>query len=249
MKCRAWTEEYGFIHVSSIDLCNVEAYGLPYDIQDSVAVPLSAIERDTGLLDINGTPIFEGDVVEEWVDLGPAGETQAITAVKIGTWGANLEPWAFKETGYLPKIIGHLHEPAIVEFKDEYCWLSNFWPAPIIWEGRTYPSAEHAYQASKSDDPVWKETCATTESPGMIKKMSRLIRIKPDWDLIKIQTMRKILEIKFQHPDLKKKLRYTHFRLLFEGNNWGDTFWGVDLKTFKGTNTLGIILSEIRKSI
>ncbi len=37
--------------------------------------------------------------------------------------------------------------------------------------------------------------------------------------------------------------------LLQEGNRWGDTFWGVDLRTGKGENKLGKILMRVRKEL
>jgi predicted NAD-dependent protein-ADP-ribosyltransferase YbiA (DUF1768 family) len=36
---------------------------------------------------------------------------------------------------------------------------------------------------------------------------------------------------------------------LTEGNHWGDTFWGVDLRTGKGRNYLGRILMSVRREI
>jgi predicted NAD-dependent protein-ADP-ribosyltransferase YbiA (DUF1768 family) len=37
----------------------------------------------------------------------------------------------------------------ITEFQGEFRWLSNFFPVQIEYEGLTYPSVEHAYQAGK----------------------------------------------------------------------------------------------------
>ena len=37
----------------------------------------------------------------------------------------------------------------IREFRGEFSWLSNFYPVQIEYEGLTYPSVEHAYQAGK----------------------------------------------------------------------------------------------------
>jgi predicted NAD-dependent protein-ADP-ribosyltransferase YbiA (DUF1768 family) len=34
--------------------------------------------------------------------------------------------------------------------KPETRWLSNFYPCTIEYEGITYPSSEHAYQAAKT---------------------------------------------------------------------------------------------------
>src|SRR6185369_8674281 len=41
----------------------------------------------------------------------------------------------------------------ILEFQGDNRFLSNFFPAEVIYEGITYPTAEHAYQAAKTLDP------------------------------------------------------------------------------------------------
>jgi predicted NAD-dependent protein-ADP-ribosyltransferase YbiA (DUF1768 family) len=38
-------------------------------------------------------------------------------------------------------------------FKYEWEFLSNFYPCEIVWEGITYASTEHAYQAAKTQRP------------------------------------------------------------------------------------------------
>ena len=53
---------------------------------------------------------------------------------------------------------------------------------------------------------------------------------------------------KFSHEPLRSKLIATGSEYIQEGNWWGDTFWGVDLKADHphGDNRLGIMLMEIR---
>ena len=70
------------------------------------------LERWTGLYDVDGKEIYEGDIVEAWVDLGPAGEDKRTYTVEIGIYGCNLEQWTFKENypKYMPKIVGNIHE-------------------------------------------------------------------------------------------------------------------------------------------
>ena len=40
----------------------------------------------------------------------------------------------------------------IDKFRDEYFFLSNFYPVRISFEGIIYPSVENAYQAQKTID-------------------------------------------------------------------------------------------------
>lgn len=48
----------------------------------------------------------------------------------------------------------------ITSFTGSARFLSNFWPVPILVEGRTFPSVEHAYQAMKSDNPLYRDMLA-----------------------------------------------------------------------------------------
>jgi len=52
-----------------------------------------------------------------------------------------------------------------------------------------------------------------------------------------------------QNSDLAARLLGTGQMPLVEGNNWGDMFWGVDVKSGKGENHLGRILMKIREEL
>lgn len=135
----------------------------------------------------------------------------------------------------------------INEFKGDYRWLSNFWKVNILHDGKVYPSVEHAYQAAKSLDEDWKITCLNNNiSPGKIKRLSKDIEIRSDWNKSRVKLMYTLCLKKFMKEPLKSKLLSTKNILLVEGNYWNDTFWGVDLKTNKGENMLGKILMHIR---
>ena len=47
---------------------------------------------------------------------------------------------------------------SIERFAGPHRFLSNFYPAPLVWEGRYWPTAEHAYQAAKChrSDELWR---------------------------------------------------------------------------------------------
>lgn len=135
---------------------------------------------------------------------------------------------------------------AINSFAGEYRFLSNFYPASVMFEGIIYPSVEHAYQAAKTldlsqRDQIWSMTAAKA------KRFGRKVTLRPDWDEVKIDIMKELLVDKFQHPHLRDWLRATGTEELTEGNWWGDTFWGVCQG--KGENMLGKLLMEVRQEL
>jgi hypothetical protein len=132
----------------------------------------------------------------------------------------------------------------ISKFTDKYDFLSNFFEHSITWEGITYPSVEHAYQAAKSKDVAEKTKIALLSTPGQAKRVGRAVQLRPDWEHVKIGIMLELVRLKFSDPILKKKLLDTGDEELVEGNFWHDFFWGVCDGT--GLNWLGKILMEVR---
>jgi ribA/ribD-fused uncharacterized protein len=134
----------------------------------------------------------------------------------------------------------------ITSFSGEFRFLSNFWPALVWFEGFTYSSVEHAYVAAKTLSQVERMTICQMSSPGAVKRYGRKLKLRPDWELVKVQVMEDLLERKFQNVALRRLLHATRGRELIEGNTWGDTFWGVCNGV--GENQLGQLLMKIRDS-
>ena len=62
--------------------------------------------------------------------------------------------------------------------------------------------------------------------------------------------MASVIRARFtQHPELAQQLLATGTAPLGEGNTWGDTCWGVDLRTGKGENRPGVILMKTRDEL
>ena len=74
--------------------------------------------------------------------------------------------------------------------------------------------------------------------------MGRKVKLRPDWEEVKISIMKSCLEAKFKDNDLMEMLKSTAPKYLEETNNWGDKFWGVENGV--GENMLGKLLMEIR---
>jgi len=136
----------------------------------------------------------------------------------------------------------------IEEFQKEYRFLSNFHPVKVVLDGEIYPSVEHAYQAAKTLDLIWRNKIRECQTPGQSKRMGRNAPIRADWNDIKIKTMKHLLNQKFEDPQLLKKLLDTYPQHIQEGNRWGDKFWGICLKTGRGNNYLGKLIMNIRNN-
>lgn len=121
-------------------------------------------------------------------------------------------------------------------------FLSNFFPAPLVFEGVRYENSEAAFQAAKC--PSHKHEFSKL-SPSAAKRLGRKVELRSDWDDIKYDVMYRICKEKFyQNTDLLAKLIATNDAELIEGNDWNDTIWGVCNGV--GENRLGKILMKIR---
>jgi len=136
----------------------------------------------------------------------------------------------------------------IKEFQDKYRFLSNFYPAKIIYEGIEYPSSEYAYQAAKSLNIDERYKISKLETPGQAKRYGKTIKIRKDWEQVKLQIMEDIVRKKFkQNSIIAEWLKNTGNQQLVEGNKWNDVYWGIC--NGKGENYLGKILMKIRDEL
>lgn len=141
-------------------------------------------------------------------------------------------------------------EPAIKRFREKHTFLSNFYPCQIEFEGHYYSSVEHAYVAAKTKDSGIRDEIRKIKNAGAVKKFGReWIDLPLNWDDIKVDIMETLVRKKFKTEILAEKLISTGAAPLFEGNWWGDKFWGVDIETEKGENNLGKILMKIRREV
>lgn len=137
--------------------------------------------------------------------------------------------------------------PPITSFSGEHRFLSNFYPCSVVYNGIIFTSVEHAYVAAKTIDNNIQLEIAKISSPGKVKRFGRDLKLRPDWDQVKVGVMRELIRQKFQDPELKQMLVSTGDAELVEGNHWGDMFWGVCGGT--GRNVLGNLLMEIRNEL
>lgn len=112
---------------------------------------------------------------------------------------------------------------SISEFRGEYYFLSNFYSAPVTYNGMCFENNEAAFQAAKCPERM-TEFCRL--NPSEAKRLGRRVKLRGDWEAVKDAVMYEICKAKFsQNPDLADKLVATKDAELIEGNTWGDRIW------------------------
>lgn len=137
---------------------------------------------------------------------------------------------------------------AISQFRGEFRFLSNFFPATMVMDGLRFTDTEAAFQSQKEPE---KAHMFEGLDPATTKAMGRKANLREDWDEVKNDVMRRVVRLKFeQNTDLRKRLIDTGDAVLIEGNNWHDNYWGActceGCERKKGKNMLGNILMELR---
>lgn len=137
-----------------------------------------------------------------------------------------------------------------------HSFLSNFSESYFQFDGLTWPTLEHAYQAAKTDDPDERLAINQAPTPGEAKNLGQKVTLRPGWDNVKDDVMLRLLRIKFgQNRDLRDQLVATGHGVLIEGNTWHDNHFGVctcgrpACKEPPGKNMLGILLMKVRDEI
>ena len=141
----------------------------------------------------------------------------------------------------------------ISEFDKEWAFLSNFYWSEIEFEGITYPTNEHFFQAMKTLDVNERRAIANCRTPGQAKRMGRRIALRPDWEDIKESVMLEGLCLKFADEQLADWLLETGDEELVEGTTWHDNEWGncscPKCAHIEGKNKLGRLLMQVRDMI
>ncbi len=135
----------------------------------------------------------------------------------------------------------------INEFRGKYYFLSNFYSAPVEYEGIIYQNNEAAFQAMKCKDITKRIEFSDLSAPAA-KKKGRRVELREDWEEVKNHIMYEIVKAKFvQSSLLREMLLATTGKYLEEGNSWGDRYWGT--VNGVGDNMLGKILMRVRNEL
>ena len=189
----------------------------------------------------------------------------------------NTAPINEKLTIYVPR------KPAVVKYtylifhsrskdvtshglpKDAMRRLSNFSSDPVVFEGNTYPSIEHAYQAQKyicSNRPEiakhfydgtieTAEAAKTAGGKGGMKKRGAALDFTCWSEKKSEDIMRSLVHNKVKSPEIwniLSILRKNHIRVVHFSRS--DMFWGAHMndthtEIIKGKNKLGDMYNEI----
>lgn len=138
-------------------------------------------------------------------------------------------------------------------FDKEWAFLSNFYESEIEFEGITYPTNEHFFQAMKTLDIDERRAIANCLTPGRAKRMGRRVALRPDWENVKEDVMFEGLCLKFADEQLADWLLETSDEELVEGTTWHDNEWGncscPKCAHIEGKNKLGKLLMRVRDMI
>lgn len=140
----------------------------------------------------------------------------------------------------------------ISSFSGQYNFLSNFFFWSVKYEGISYSTNEHAYQATKTTDGQERLRLSQIPNPGAVKRAGRSLQLRPDWEEIKIVVMADLLRLKFAPKSYPAHLLLsTGDEHLVEGNHWHDRFWGAENVQghWVGQNHLGKLLMQIREEL
>lgn len=125
----------------------------------------------------------------------------------------------------------------IPSFRGELFFLSNMYPCNV----QGFKCVEACFQAHKVAGTE-TYTAFLRLNGYESKKLGKQVKLRSDWNEVKLSIMEQILREKFQEELLQKLL--TIKGEIVERNNWGDTYWGVC--NGKGQNQLGKLLMKIR---
>jgi len=135
-----------------------------------------------------------------------------------------------------------------------YGIFSNLYKRDFVFERKTFPTREHAYQYGKPSKQEVKDWLMNAPTPSILAITAHNLLtwdIVPNWSKIKVERMKDILRaFADQHPDFVEILLSTKDNRIIESpttDNAVNRFWGE--VNGKGKNTLGTLLMELRDEL
>ena len=128
-----------------------------------------------------------------------------------------------------------------------YGCFSNFSPHAFELDAKRWPTSEHYFQAHKFTGEEDEEAVRQAASPMVAARIGRSRRrpLRPDWDKVKDDIMRRAVLRKFEtHPGIRAILLGTDDEEIVE-NAPRDYYWGCGADG-SGQNKLGQTLMQVR---
>ncbi len=130
--------------------------------------------------------------------------------------------------------------------------FDSYAPFQIEWQGKLWPTAEHAFQAAHffETSPELAERVRLTRSPREADDFANENKQfdDPDWRSKRVAIMKEIIRAKYdQHPLIKETLAKSGSKPIVETND-NDAFWGWGHDK-RGENTLGKIWMKLRDEV
>lgn len=155
----------------------------------------------------------------------------------------------------------------VEKFRGQFFPFSNMYPLPVpiradcdIW----VPSSEHAYMANrfsslriqrrvaqargdKSDARSYRDALAAKRLAHRYIRDGALLAVETDEE--RVELMERVVYQKIERNiGVRALLLSTGNEEIYEGNEWGDRFWGVSPPgSLEGENHLGRILMKLRE--
>ena len=132
--------------------------------------------------------------------------------------------------------------------EEPYGCFSNFSAHGIEVDGVWWPTTEHYFQAQKFAGTPHEDEIRRARTPKDAADMGRerARPLRPDWEAVKDDVMRRAVLRKFEtHAALRELLLATGDEEIVE-NAPGDYYWGCG-QNGTGKNMLGKILAETRE--
>lgn len=136
---------------------------------------------------------------------------------------------------------------------EQFYEFTNFYPIFITVDGKSWPSAEHYFQAQKFVGTPYVEQIRKLPSARQAFQLSRDPAVsqwrRSDWDQVKDDVMLKVLRCKFDQCErLRSLLIGTGDKKLIEHTD-NDSYWGDGGGPGKGLNKLGQLLMQVRSEL
>ncbi|MFD0590119.1 NADAR family protein [Paenibacillus sp. GCM10027627] len=131
---------------------------------------------------------------------------------------------------------------------EKFGCFSNFSKHGFQLDGKYWPTSEHYFQAQKFVGTVYEEQVRLAKTPKDAANSGRDRKkpLRPDWEQVKDEIMKKAVLQKFQiHSDIRETLLSTAGEELIEQTT-NDYYWGCGTNG-TGKNMLGKILMEVRE--